>query len=460
MLRQYRLLPQILVDCLLSILAMVLADRLLPWLEFYADAENRSPQFESFAPVGLACLPFFIMLLYLIDLYGIPKHQTPFQTLRSQILAGVLATFLYVLARLFMPETLAPPLRALLMSGIIVTLLMWLARTGWPEFYGRPTVRRRTLIVGAHTHALRALDRHTREHPDEMSLLGIVDDFKSGVLFDELELPYYGDQSVLSRVVRTHQPNTVVVLHDQQEYADSVIKLIEEQPSIQEVYVRSHIPLFMAQDIEILFVQEVPLLKVFSRSQSGRRSWSRDMVDKAIAFAGLVVATPVLLLMSVLIKLESRGPVFYRQRRLGLGNQPFWIIKFRSMVVNAEKLSGAVLAEKNDPRVTRIGRLMRATRIDEIPQLINVLKGEMSMIGPRPERPEFIKSYLETIPWYPLRALCKPGLTGLAQVSGDYHTSTQRKLLYDVSYLANMSPVLDLRILFATVVTVLTKKGH
>ncbi len=130
------------------------------------------------------------------------------------------------------------------------------------------------------------------------------------------------------------------------------------------------------------------------------------------------------------------------------------------MRTDAEKLSGAVLAEKDDPRITKIGKLLRKTRIDEIPQFINVLRGEMSLVGPRPERPEFQHAYMEAIPWFTLRSHCKPGITGLAQVAGDYHTSSQRKLLYDVSYLANMTPMLDLRIMFATVWTVLSKQGN
>jgi exopolysaccharide biosynthesis polyprenyl glycosylphosphotransferase len=236
--------------------------------------------------------------------------------------------------------------------------------------------------------------------------------------------------------------------------------LLDDFPTVKEIYVRAQVPLVVAQDIDLLFVQEVPLLKVYSSDENLVRQFLRFLLDRVTAAAGFIVLMPLFLVVPIIIKLESKGPVFYRQLRLGRRNEPFWIYKFRSMVVDAEAKSGAVLAQKNDPRVTRVGRIMRMLRIDEVPQILNVLKGDMSIIGPRPERPEFQNIYRETIPWYSLRTLHKPGITGLAQVSGDYHTSTQRKLLYDVTYLANMGLFLDMRIMAATVITVLTKRGH
>src|SRR5690606_24270822 len=150
--------------------------------------------------------------------------------------------------------------------------------------------------------------------------------------------------------------------------------------------------------IDILFIQELPLLKVYSRPSMTGSYPLRDLVDRGLALMGLIVLSPIFLLLAPLIKLESAGPIFYRQKRLGRGNRPFRIYKFRNMFVDAEKKSGAVLATKNDPRVTRLGKIMRATRLDELPQLINVVLGEMSLIGPRPERPEFQLAYLESIP--------------------------------------------------------------
>jgi exopolysaccharide biosynthesis polyprenyl glycosylphosphotransferase len=453
-------LPKVLVDLIACLFGFQIMLMTLPWLEAYADTAYRMPPVWEVAPVALIGFPYLVLLLSLADLYEIPKTWTPWETLRSLVVVGAVFSASYILARMIFPERLAPPLRAVLVATGDSLVLLWLLRTGWPQYYSKAGQRRRMLLVGANTFGIRALQRYAREHPEEVELVGVLDDFKSSLFFENLEIPYYGRMDALPRAVETHQADVIVVLLDQQEYSASVVRVIETHPSVKEVFVRAQIPLFMAQDIEIFFVQELPLLKVFSREGLARNMWLREALDRALAMIGLVVTLPVMLITAALIKLESPGPVFYRQKRLGLDNRPFWIYKFRSMVVDAERISGAVLAQKNDPRVTRTGRFMRATRVDEIPQLINVLKGEMSLVGPRPERPEFTNSYLELIPWYPLRSLCKPGITGLAQVTGDYHTSTQRKLLYDVSYLANISPLLDLRILLATVVTVLTKKGH
>lgn len=460
MLKQYGLFPKIVADLVGWSLAFLLTMRFLPPLEALSDTSYPMPPVEVVLPVVFGFFPLLVMILLLSDLYEISRHDTPFQTFRGLVLAAVAFSAVYIFARILAPEWFAPPLRTVLMTSAIATFIFWLLRTGFPQFYGRSGQRRRALLIGANTFAIRALQRFARENPAELELVGVIDDFKSGMYFENLEAPFLGGMASLPKVVETHRPDVLIVLHDQMEYSPGVIRVLETHPVVQEVYVRAQIPLFVAQDIEIQFVQEVPLLKVFSREASRRSRIFRGILDKTLAIMGLLLTSPFFVVMPLLIRLESRGPIFYRQRRLGLDNQPFYIYKFRSMVADAEKRSGAVLAQKNDPRVTRVGRIMRATRIDEIPQLLNVLKGEMSIIGPRPERPEFQHSYLETIPWYPLRALCKPGITGLAQVNGDYHTSTQRKLLYDVTYLANMSPLLDIRILVATVVTVLTKSGH
>lgn len=460
MLKRYGLLPKIATDAIAWFVGFLITKRLLPPLEALSDTSYPMPPAEVVLPVVLGCFPVMVAILILSDLYSIPRHDTPFQTLRSLVLAGVVFATLYVVARILFPDVFAPSLRSVLLTCAFALALFWLLRTGFPQFYGKPGRRRRALLIGANTFALRALGRYARENPSEIELVGVLDDFKAGSFFDSVDIPFLGGQHSLASVIETRHPDVLIVLHDQMAYAPAVIRAIETHPEVAEVYVRAHIPLFMAQDMDILFVQEVPLLKVFSRNENQPRHVVREMLDRAIALVALVLLSPLFFIMPIVIRLESRGPVFYRQLRLGRGNRPFWIFKFRSMVSDAERKSGAVLAQKDDPRVTRVGRFMRATRIDEVPQLLNVLLGHMSIVGPRPERPEFQNTYLETIPWYPLRSLCKPGITGLAQVNGDYHTSTQRKLLYDVTYLANMSPLLDLRILLATVVTVLTKQGH
>jgi exopolysaccharide biosynthesis polyprenyl glycosylphosphotransferase len=187
----------------------------------------------------------------------------------------------------------------------------------------------------------------------------------------------------------------------------------------------------------------------------------KRVMDIVVALFLLVATSPLLLVTALAIKLDSKGPVLYSQERVGLYGRKFMVYKFRSMRTDAEK-NGPQWALKNDDRITRVGRFIRRCRIDEIPQLWCVLKGDMSMVGPRPEREHFIEKLKLEIPMYMSRLKMKPGLTGWAQVRHHYDTSledVQKKLNYDLYYFENMSLLLDFQILFRTVYVVLTGKG-
>jgi len=184
-------------------------------------------------------------------------------------------------------------------------------------------------------------------------------------------------------------------------------------------------------------------------------------LDLTFALIGITVSLPVTLLTALLIKLESPGPVFYRQERVGERGEVFSIIKFRSMRQDAEK-NGAVWACQNDDRVTRVGNFIRKVRIDEIPQIWNVIRGQMSFVGPRPERPIFVDQLVQKLPYYSLRHAANPGITGWAQVCYPYGASEEdalRKLEYDLYYIKHQSFFIDLLIIFRTVKTVLFRKG-
>lgn len=187
----------------------------------------------------------------------------------------------------------------------------------------------------------------------------------------------------------------------------------------------------------------------------------KRLLDFSISLIGLLVSLPITLLSALIIKVESPGPIFYRQQRVGKGGEVFEVIKFRSMCQDAEK-NGAVWAVQEDSRVTRFGAIIRKTRIDEIPQMYNVLRGDMSFVGPRPERPIFVRELARTIPFYSIRHVVKPGITGWAQVCYPYGASEEdalRKLEYDLFYLKNLSISFDLFIIFETVKIVLFQRG-
>ncbi|WP_412709812.1 sugar transferase [Atrimonas thermophila] len=188
----------------------------------------------------------------------------------------------------------------------------------------------------------------------------------------------------------------------------------------------------------------------------------KDFLDRIASCILLAVLSPLFAIVALLIRLDSPGPVLYWQVRVGKSGKTFNLCKFRTMVPDAERETGAVLAQKNDPRITRIGRILRKTRLDELPQLWNVLRGDMSLIGPRPERPEFVEQWKKLIPHYETRLLVKPGITGWAQVCGRYDEGPEtvwEKLEYDLYYLRNLSPSLDLEILARTILVVLFGKG-
>lgn len=183
------------------------------------------------------------------------------------------------------------------------------------------------------------------------------------------------------------------------------------------------------------------------------------MFDIIFALILAPISLIIIIIFGVLVKIETPGSVFYRQTRCGKNGKEFMIVKIRSMYIDAEKKGGAQWAIKDDPRITKVGNVIRKIRIDELPQLINVLKGDLSFVGPRPERPELVLEFSKIIPNFIDRNLVKPGLTGLAQVSGGYEMTPAEKLKWDIRYINKRSIISDLLILFKTIKVVLTGSG-
>ena len=193
-----------------------------------------------------------------------------------------------------------------------------------------------------------------------------------------------------------------------------------------------------------------------------QRAFKRQ-TDLIVATALLILTAPLIAVAAVLIRLTSPGPVIYRQTRVGLDGCEFELLKLRSMVTDAERGTGPVWAVKNDPRITVVGRVLRKYRVDELPQLINVLNGEMSLVGPRPERPVFVKQLGESVPHFDLRMRVLPGITGLAQIEAGYsasRTDAKEKLRHDLDYVRSATAVLDLLILIRTIRVVVRGAGR
>ena len=206
-------------------------------------------------------------------------------------------------------------------------------------------------------------------------------------------------------------------------------------------------------------VDDIPMQRVTRMLLTAEQRVLKRILDIAVAVTALIILSPVMLITAVMIKLDSKGPVLYSQERVGLYGKTFFVHKFRSMKQDAEAKCGPVLAAEGDPRITKFGRFMRATRLDELPQLFNVLKGEMSIVGLRPERPFFVKQFIAQKPEYDYRHNVKPGITGLAQIAGKYNTSAYDKMIYDLLYIQDVSVKTDLMIMLQTFKVLLTKSS-
>ncbi|WP_028584689.1 TIGR03013 family XrtA/PEP-CTERM system glycosyltransferase [Desulfogranum mediterraneum] len=274
-------------------------------------------------------------------------------------------------------------------------------------------------------------------------------------------IPLLPDLAALEQQQFAHRIKHIVVALDNRRGTMPIPELLEHK--LQQMGIEDGIAFYEGLTGKLLVENVNPAWLIFSDGFAcgWLTALLKRLMDITMAILVLVCSLPFCLLTALLIKLESPGPIFYRQERVGLRGRNFQVIKFRSMRNDAEK-NGAVWASKDDARVTRVGGFIRKVRIDEIPQIWNVIKGEMSFVGPRPERPVFVEQLLRSIPYYSLRHFAKPGLTGWAQVCYPYGASeldALRKLEYDLYYIKNQSIFLDLLIIFRTVKTVLFRKG-
>ncbi len=274
-------------------------------------------------------------------------------------------------------------------------------------------------------------------------------------------VPVIGSSSQLLEIVRKHKVSLIV---------DAIrgtkgVELLQALSSLEMGQVRivpmHHLYEFLSAKVPVKHVEGSWLVFDEFQPKGGLGEVITRIFNFAIATTGLIISLPILIIVSVLIKLESRGPIIYQQTRVGLGGKEFTIYKFRSMRRDAEN-GRAIWATANDSRVTRVGKIIRMLRLDEIPQLINIWKGEMNLVGPRPERPEFVRKLEKVIPFYQKRHLVKPGVTGWAQVKYTYASTTQdslEKLQYELYYIKRRNFLLDLVIIIKTIDVVLTGRG-
>ncbi len=251
--------------------------------------------------------------------------------------------------------------------------------------------------------------------------------------------------------------NTVMLWDIPSGYRNQIFKICYEKS--KRIYVMPKISDIILNGSEAVHLFDTPLLLTEANPLQYEERVLKRIMDIVISLCLIIITSPIMLIAALAIKLYDRGPALYSQVRCTKGGRKFRIYKFRSMIVNAESAGVAVLAAESDPRITPIGRFIRACRIDELPQLFNVLNGDMSFVGPRPERPEFIEKYLETMPEFAYRMKVRAGITGYAQLYGKYNTLPYDKLKFDLYYIEQYSLWLDIKLMILTVKILFTKES-
>lgn len=458
MIRIFRVfIPASVVGLLVSEILLVLA---CYWVAGYGTL-NVDPYFYFFTLnnywkifVITGCI---ILVLYFEDLYT--HLRVTSRLLLAQQVCLAVGCGLLVMAVLgyLRPELLLG--RWLLCVGsleVIIVLPLW------RDFYWRYVIggfgSERVLLLG-NSSILGEVIAHIDEHPEfGYTLLGYLCE-GSPCTFS---IPCLGTVDEVRKITDEYKPTRIVVGMAERRNRLPVQQLLDIRFTG-----------IMIEDVADTY--EVAMHRICSRKiQPSQLIFSSGLGPRAHAIAiqnfysflagafGVVVGSPLMLLTAVLVKASSKGPVLYRQKRVGKNGRIFTVYKFRSMYIDAEEHSGPVWAKVDDPRITPVGRWLRRLRLDELPQLWNVLRGDMALVGPRPERPEFVELLSRQIPYYPQRHAVKPGITGWAQINhkyGDSELDAMIKLEYDLYYIKNLAPALDFYIIFHTIKVMLLSRG-
>lgn len=320
----------------------------------------------------------------------------------------------------------------------VVAILVWTLIFQW--IYGLIFPPRRMLLISGDYSDYHLLEKMNAR--EDKYIISQIINYKEGMEKLIPQIDQY--DGIIVGDMPSHERNLII------KYCYAKQIRTYSVPKISDILLRSSVDLNLFDS---------PLLLSRNTGLAIEQMFCKRLMDVVFSLLGLVISAPFFLLIAISIKLTDRGPVFYKQTRLTKDGKTFEIYKFRTMIQNAEKYSGAVLASEHDPRILLVGRLLRATRLDELPQIFNILKGEMSIVGPRPERPELAAEIEKEIPEFSYRLKVKAGLTGYAQVYGKYNTTSYDKLKLDLTYIRNYSIFLDLKLIFMTPKIMLLKES-
>jgi exopolysaccharide biosynthesis polyprenyl glycosylphosphotransferase len=417
------------------------------------------PPSFNFAAYQATFLPLTagqIFIFFVVDLYD-PTAERSGPELLSTVVKGAFLGILLLITTTFLLREFAFPRTVIMIAFVLQILLLWgwrrlaagVLRVRWPE--------RRILLVGSPRDALMAADRLRGVERWGYRLVAVVCDRCVPEQWDRPDVEWVEGLGRIPEVVARQRPDQVIMASPSQHR--EALEEVTLSPDFEgEIFVVPQLYEIHLGELSLSLLNDLPLLRL---TRPARPAWQQGLkllAERLSAALFLVILLPLFALLALAVLVGSGRPAIYGQERLGKDGRPFKLYKFRTMVVDAE-LEGPMLAESDDPRVTAIGRFLRLSRLDEIPQLYNVARGEMSFVGPRPERPEFVRDFIAEDPLYEERFKVRPGITGLAQVSGSYATTTPLKLRFDLMYVHHQSLSLDVRILLRTVKVVLTGRG-
>lgn len=398
--------------------------------------------------------------LYFSDLYT-DLFVTSQVVLLQQVCLIIGSDFLLQGLISYVDINLRVPIRVMIVGNLLSVIAIF----GWRilfSMYAIQMVNREGILLVGGGPLLEDIGRYIDDNPHTgLHVAGYLDDVNdAGTMRPGGKV--LGPLSELEEIAAAVRPNRIVVGMQERRNRMPVGSLLELRFAgyiIEEAAV-----VYERISGRVKLKELRPSQLIYSGELGPRRNnlIYQSILNKTVALIGIIVSSPLMLLTALAVRFTSPGPMLYRQVRVGLDGAPFSVYKFRSMRVDAEAATGAVWASKDDPRVTRVGRIIRKIRFDELPQLFNVFKGEMSIVGPRPERPEFVKEFSEHIPYYRQRHCVRPGITGWAQINykyGDTLEDVVCKLEYDLYYIKNMALSLDTYIIFHTIKAMLLTRG-
>lgn len=413
------------------------------------------PPWSQHLPLLVIILLVYGAVFNLVGFYRPKRLSSISRELIDIIKAITISILIFVFLTYFFKEYRYSRLTILyfwILSIFLVSLSRFFSRSVLRTFRRKGYNLRYALIVGEGDLAQKLLQSfHT--HPElGINAIGFLSESKETVGQIISGLKVIGTHEELHEVLKQEGIDQVYIalpFHQHEKITHILTSLKNELVDIKVVsdlydFVRLRGGVDELDGLPIINIQDTPL--------HGWGKILKRVLDILLALIGMTILSPLMLIIAALIKMTSKGPIFYGQKRMGLGGEIFQMLKFRSMVVDAEKDTGSMWAKPDDPRRTPIGRILRKTSLDEFPQLFNVLKGEMSLVGPRPERPELIEQFKHKVPKYMLRHKIKAGMTGWAQVNGwRGNTSLEKRIEHDLYYIENWSLSFDLRILFLTI---------